>query len=156
MPCSGFSPLHFLQHFLPSQAMSCSRLLLPECQCPVVQKWLLGFKALMIQQTRRSSRGRCELWLFQAGCFRSASDSLLKWHYRWGMAWSASDSALWPALRRKGRFEVVGFGTNLTPEAGDPLGIHWHPKNAFYLSLITFPTKATDGDDDDDDHHHHH
>ena len=72
------------------------------------------------------------------------------------MAWSASDSALWPALRRKGRFEVVGFGTNLTPEAGDPLGIHWHPKNAFYLSLITFPTKATDGDDDDDDHHHHH
>eukprot|EP00435_Cladocopium_sp_Y103_P015704 s3542_g3.t2 len=49
-------------------------LLLPECQCPVVQKW-------------------------------SASDSLLKWHYR------------------KGRFEVVGFGTNLTPEVnGKPSG----------------------------------
>ncbi|CAL1127965.1 unnamed protein product [Cladocopium goreaui] len=39
------------------------------------------------------------------------------------MAWSASDSALWPALRRKGRFEVVGFGTNLTPEVnGKPTG----------------------------------
>ncbi|CAL1139151.1 unnamed protein product [Cladocopium goreaui] len=52
-------------------------------------------------------KSECSSPQVQGGDFSrlSASDSLLKWHYR------------------KGRFEVVGFGTNLTPEVnGKPTG----------------------------------